>query len=225
MVVLLLAALSGQVAWEWNRPPDQSTAEALPSPPPLALLQVTAAGDDVVLGRLLMLWLQAFDNQSGISVPFSRLDYHVVVQWLGRVLALDPRGQYPLLSAARVYAGVPSPDQKITMFEFVYRNFLDDPNRRWPWLASAAIGAKHQLHDLPRALRYARALTEYATGPGVPAWARDMTLVISEEMGEYESALYLAHHLLESGRVTDPNEIRYLAEKLESLAEKIRLQP
>ncbi len=90
----------------------------------------------LILANFFMLWLQAFDNQSGISVPFSRLDYHVVVQWLGRVLALDPRGQYPLLSAARVYAGVPSPDQKITMFEFVYQSFLDDPNRRWPWRAS-----------------------------------------------------------------------------------------
>ena len=41
------------------------------------------------------------------------------------------------------------------MLEFVYREFLLDPNRRWPWLAHATVLAKHRLHDLPLALRYA----------------------------------------------------------------------
>ena len=225
ILVLLLVASAAQLGWRWHRPAPEASAQDLSAPPSVAVLRVLAGGDEIALARLLMLWLQAFDNQPGVSVPFSQLDYGVVTQWLGRILDLDPRGQYPLLSAARVYANVPAREQKVAMFEFVHRRFLEDPDRRWPWLAFAAIDAKHQLRDLPLALRYAEALTEHATGAGVPAWARDMTVVVREEMGEYESALYLVHHLLESGRVTDPHEVRYLADKLQSLAERVGEQP
>ena len=216
-LVLLGGALLCQLVWHGSRPAPEARAEDLPRPPSLHVLRVASAGDSLAMSKLLMLWLQAFDNQPGVSVPFSRLDYAAVTGWLGRILELDPRGQYPLLFASRVYSNVPSPEKKRAMFEFVHERFLEDPDRRWPWLAYAAIDTKHHLKDLQTALRYTKAITEHATGDDVPAWARDMSVLVLEELGEYESAVFLAHHLLESGRVSDPNEVRHLAEKLESL--------
>ncbi|MGH8615637.1 MAG: hypothetical protein ACREYF_27365, partial [Gammaproteobacteria bacterium] len=164
-----------------------------------------------------MFWLQAFDNQPGISIPFRELDYRQVIGWLERVLRLDERTQYPLLAASRVYAEVPVPTKQRQMLEFVYQQFLSDPNRRWPWMAHAAFVAKHRLKDLPLALKYARALTNYATGAKVPHWVQQMQIFVLEDMGEVESAKVLLGGLIESGTITDPHELRFLEERLQGL--------
>jgi hypothetical protein len=217
VLMLLAAGLVAQVAWHGTRPPPTATASDLPSPPGLDALRLSSLGDPVATAKMLMLWLQAHDNQPGVSIPFRNLDYATLAGWLERILELDPRGQYPLLAASRVYASVNDEGKQRFILDFVYRRFFDDPNQRWPWLAHAAIVAKHGLEDLPLALKYARAVSEHAAGPGVPDWARDMAVVILEEMGELEAATVMAGYLLESGRVTAPHEKRYLMQKLEEL--------
>ena len=217
VLVMLAAGLTAQVLWHGSRPPPTATASDLPAPPGIDALRLSSLGDPIVMAKLLMLWLQAHDNQPGVSIPFKNLDYARVTQWMERMLELDPRGQYPLLAASRVYAAVQDDDKKRFMLDFVYRKFFEDPNRRWPWLAHAAIVAKHRFKDLPLALEYAKAVSEHATGPDVPNWARDMPVVILEEMGELEAATVMAGYLLSSGRITAEHEKRYLMEKLEEL--------
>jgi hypothetical protein len=217
VLVLLAAGLCAQVAWHGTRPPPTATASDLPPAPSIDALRLTSLGDPVVMAKLLMLWLQAHDNQPGVSIPFRNLDYQRVADWLERILELDPLGQYPLLAASRVYAAVQDEEKKRFILDFVYRKFFEDPDRRWPWLAHAAIVAKHRFEDLPLALKYAKAVSEHATGPGVPNWARDMPVVILEEMDELEAATVMAGYLLSSGRVTAEHEKRYLMEKLEEL--------
>jgi hypothetical protein len=166
---------------------------------------------------MLTLYLQAFDNQPGVSIPFLQLDYARVENWLGRILQLDPAGQYPLLLAAQVYAQVPDEHKRRQMLEFVYRQFLADPNRRWPWLAHAVIMARHRLKDPALALRYAQALRIHATAPAVPGWARQMEIFLREDMGEHEAAKVLLGGLLAGGTVTDPHELAFLLERLKRL--------
>ncbi len=166
-----------------------------------------------------MIWLQAFDNQPGVSIPFADLDYAKVEQWLRASLALDPSSHYPLLAAARVYGSVRDPNRKRIMLEFVYRRFLEDPNHRWRWLAHACFVAKHQLKDLPLALRYADELQRRASGPRVPFWARDLKLVLLQEMGEIEAAKGLIARLLKGGQITDPTELSFLQSRLDELIE------
>lgn len=220
VALILVASLGAQIAWHAASPTPRSEADALPAAPALAVLELAAFGDKVTLAKALMLWLQAHDNQSGVSLPFSALDYTRVTQWLSNILALDPRSGYPLLAAGRVYASVGDDVKRRQMLEFIYDEFLEAPNMRWRWLAHAAIVAKHRLKDLPLALRYAGAITQHATSPDVPAWARDMTAVVLEDMGEFESAKVLIGGLLESGRITDPHEVRFLEEKLKELEEE-----
>lgn len=215
--LLLVAGLAMQITWHGSRSGPGARALDLPPAPSARAARVGALGEDVALARLLMLWLQAFDNQPGVSIPFRDLDYGRVQDWLTLILELDPRGQYPLLAASRVYAEVSDEGRQRQMLEFVYQQFMHDPDRRWPWLAHAALLAKHRLRDLPLALRYAKAITEHATGPDVPHWARDMTIIVLEDMGELESARVLVGGLLESGRITDKHELRFLHRKLEAL--------
>ena len=194
-----------------------ATAQELSSPPPLAWLNAASLGEPVSAGKWWMLNLQAFDNQPGISIPFLQLDYDKVIAWLDRILGLDPSGQYPLLFASRLYGEVPDPAKQRQMLAFVYRKFLDDPDRRWPWLAHAAVIARHRLGDLPLARTYAQALREHATGKDVPHWATQMDVLLAADMNEAETAKVLLGGLLASGKITDPHEFHFLKERLDAL--------
>lgn len=164
-----------------------------------------------------MLWLQAFDNQPGISIPYRELDYQTVIAWLEEILALDARGQYPLFAASRLYSEVPDEARQRMMLEFVFRKFLEDPDRRWPALAHAVYMAKHRLQDLPLALRYARALTDHVTATNVPFRARQMQYWVLEDLGELEDARILLGGLLDSGTIKDPHELMFLRQRLQEL--------
>lgn len=213
--IMLVTALALQIAWHATAPKPVASASALGMPPAVSSLRVASFGEPVVLSHLLVLYLQAFDNQPGVSIPFKDLDYGAVEAWLSAALELDPRGQYPLMMAAHLYAQVPDEAKQRRMLEFVRREFLRDPNRRWRWLAHAAIVAKHRLNDLPLALRYAEDIATHASSAS--SWARQMRIFIREDMGEGEAAAIMLGGLLESGEVTDPAEINFLTQRLEAL--------
>ncbi|MBA5637744.1 hypothetical protein H3H37_11835 [Duganella sp. LX20W] len=219
---LLALALAAQIGWQAGHRPPPPQAQPLPPPPALATLQLASLGERAALSRVLMLYVQGWDDQPGVSVPWRSLDYDRLAQWLGRALDLDPRSQYPLLAASTVYTAVDDPQRVRRMLDFVYQRFAEDPDRRWPWLAQAAIIARHRLHDLPLARRYAQAIRLQATGPNVPPWARELEAFVLEDMNELASARALIGGLLQDGRITDPNELRFLAHKLDELKARTR---
>ena len=220
---VLALALGLQLAWHATQPAPMARAEDLPPPPDHAVLGLMSFSEPVALARGLMLYLQAFDFQPGIQVPFIKLDYARVQAWLAAVLALDPRGQYPLMAASQLYSQVSDPVRQRLMTEFVYQQFTADPNRRWPWLAHAAFLAKHRLNDLPLARQYAQAIRTKATGPDVPTWAQQMEIFLMEDLGEYEGARILLGGILQSGRITDPKEMLFLSRRLKEIAARSAL--
>ena len=220
VMAALLGGLSGQIIWHDMRPAATASAAELPRPPAVDVLRAISLGEPVALAKFLMLWLQAFDHQPGISIPYKNLDYDRVIAWLDTILALDESSHYPLLTASRIYADVPDPERQRKMLEFVYERFLQDPNRRWPWLAHAVYVAKHRIKDSDLAMKYARALRLYATASAVPAWARQMELFILEDLGDVEGAKILLGGLLDSGAIKDANELRFFEERLEKDGEE-----
>ncbi|HSR62001.1 MAG TPA: hypothetical protein VLN56_01190 [Gammaproteobacteria bacterium] len=221
IVLVLLLAFTAQTAWHYTRPEPVASASELPAPPPFDFMRLASLGDPVALSGITMLWLQSFDNQPGISIPFNQLDYTRLIGWLDLILKLNGKMMYPLLAASRLYGEVPDDAKKRQMLEFVYRKFLDDPDRRWPALAHAVFVAKHRLKDLPLALRYASALSEKTTPSAVPFWARQMDIYVLEDMGELESAKVLVGGLLESGTIKDPQELEFLQQRLETLEKQL----
>ena len=217
VLALLLFAMALQIAWHNYNPAQQPRAENLAAPPTLTTLRLVSFSDPVALGKLLMLYLQAFDNQPGVRLPFQQLDYDNLQQWLGRILDLDPQAQYPLLAASHLYADVPDDAKKRIILDFVYRRFLEDPNHRWRAMAHAAFIARHRLKDLPLTLKYARAIRQYATDKSIPSWVRQMEIFLLEDMNELESAKILLGGLLASGEITDPHELRFLDDRLKKM--------
>jgi len=206
------------------RPAPRATADDLPPPPSTALLRLASLGEPVAAAKLLMLHLQSFDYRAGSHVPYRDLDYERVVAWLDHIVDLDPSAQYPLMTASRIYAEVPDPAKQRLMLDFVYRRYLEDPNRRWPWLAHAAYVAKHQLKDLPLARRYAVALEKNTTTPDAPLWVRQMEFFILEDMNELEAAKILLGGLVASGQIKDARELAMLQARLKGLEERIEAE-
>lgn len=213
--VVLTTALCAQLGWQAAVPAPVARAAALEPPPDVTWLRVASFGDPIALSQVLVLYLQAFDNQPGVSVPYAELDYEAVLGWLKAALELDPSSQYPLMMASHLYARVPDEAKSRQMLDFVHQAFLRDPDRRWRWLAHAAIVAKHRLNDMPLALRYAEDISRYAST--ALNWARQMRIFILEDMGETQAAAVLLGGLLAGGEVTDPAEIRFLTDRLERL--------
>ena len=215
VLALFALALALQIAWQSLQPRPVARAEALGNPPAPASLHALSLGEPIGLAQMMTLYLQAFDNQPGISIPFIELDYARVIRWLDAILELDPAGQYPLLMASQLYGQVPDEAKERQMCDFVRRQFGRDPDRRWRWLAHCAIIAKHRLHDLRLALAYAETITREARHAS--NWARQMRIFILEDLGEREAATVLLGGLLASGEVTEPKEVHFLTERLKTL--------
>jgi len=215
VLALLVIAFCLQIAWQALQPKPSARAEALGAPASPAALRALSLGEPIALAQLLTLYLQAFDNQPGVSIPFLDLDYSRVTAWLGTILELDPVGQYPLMMASQLYGQVPDEAKQRRMCEFVREQFDRDPNRRWRWLAHCAIMVKHRLGDTRLALSYAEAITHGARLAS--SWARQMRIFILEDLGELEAATVLLGGLLASGEVTEPKETHFLTERLKEL--------
>ena len=218
---LLILCLAAQVAVQALRQSASSAAGDLPPAPRPAALRLASFGEPEAGARLAMLYVQSIDFNAGQALPYRNLDYERLVGWLRAVLALDPRSDYPLFAAARIYAEVPDERRARLALEFVYDSFQEDPNRRWPALAHAALLAKHRLRDLPLAQRYAAAVARQATAAEVPLWAKQMEIFILEDMNELEAAKIMIGGLLASGTLRDPQEARFLAQRLEELEGRI----
>ncbi|MEX2480814.1 MAG: hypothetical protein WD928_08135 [Gammaproteobacteria bacterium] len=217
VMVLLALALAAQITIGSVREGPATAVSTLPWPPSVPTLRVVALGEEAVLARLIMLWLQAFDYQPGVSIPFHALDYGRLEAWLERALTLDPGFQYPLLAAVRLYGDVADADRQRRMIAFVRRHFVADPQQRWQWMAHAVYLAKHRLGDLELALALAEELAAAPPDPAIPSWARQMHIFVREDMGEIESAKVLLGGLLESGEITDPHERWFLSQRLHEL--------
>jgi len=221
-MLLLAVGFCAQLSWHFLVPLAPPRAEDLPPAPSIATLRLTSLGDPVSYAKILLLYLQTFDNQPGVSAPFRRLDYPRLASWLNVTLQLDPPSQYPLFLASQVYGDVGDPAKKRLMFNFVYEQFFIDPNRRWRSLAYAATMTRHQLNDFGRAEQYAEALRLYATENNVPSWARQMDIFMLEDMGLYQRALDLTDELLKSGQVTDAFELRFLQDRRDKISAKAK---
>ena len=203
-----------QMLLHGSRPALEVSQESLPVPPPASMLYLSSLGDPVAFSKLLMLWLQGFDHQPGISIPFIQLDYNHLIVWLDRILSLDPRSEYPLLSAVRIYGEVPDEVKQRQMLDFIYTRFLQDPATRCQWLAHAVYVANHRLLDQELALKYARELRTGTTPATAPYWARQMELFVLEDMGDLKAAQILLGGLIESGELTDQRQIDFLLSRL-----------
>jgi len=178
-------------------------------------------GSEQLLGYLLAIRLQLHDNQAGQHFRYSLIDYAVLVDWLDLVSAVGPLSEYPTLLASRIYGQTSDPDRLRLILDFVERRFDDNPQLHWRRLAEASLLAKHKLHDLERALQMAEKIARQPASVQMPQWARDFQFLLLAELNEFESAIAIIQALLQSKAVNDPDEKRFLEEKLSDFQQKL----
>lgn len=214
----LVLALLLQLGWQLAQRTAPPTARPLPPAPSSAVARLASLGEPLAMSKGLLLYLQSFEDQDGVSLPWRALDYDRLAGWLDTAQLLDPRSRYALVAASEVYAGVADPARARRMLQFVSASFALDPARRWPAMAQATLVAKHQLHDLPLALALARQLRLQTTSVQVPAWARQMEAFVLEDMDQSDSAQIVLGGLIASGHISDPHELAFMARRLEEMA-------
>ena len=197
------------------------SVEELPPAPTIAALHTAAAGEEALMSRLVSLWLQAFDYQSGISISWRSLDYQRLADWLDVQLLLDPDNPFPMLAASHLYGGVEDRRKVRVMVDYVVTVFERDPARYWRWMATAAITARHRLNDLELAERIAAALDAKTRGIAIPSWARQMHIFLKADLGEKQSAAALLLALIKSGEVKRPEEIDFLKRRLLDIRQSV----
>lgn len=214
--LILITVFICILLWRHTSDARFQSVEALPEPPSLISQPFYQASDQAFVYRVLLLWLQQFDVQSGQYVSFRQLDYQKLVGWLEYLQSIAPESQYPMLLATRIYTRVADDARKRIMLNYIFEAFERNPPKNWRWLTEATITAQHGIKDLPLALKYANALAT-STEATIPRWARDMKLTILEDMGEFEQVKLLVGGLLANKQITDENELRFLNALLERL--------
>ncbi len=221
-IIGLVLFLALQVIFHLYFIKPQLKIEQLTKPANSYYYLLPALSDNIIASKTLMLWLQAFDNQPGVSLSFKELNYSIIKEWLGLIQSLDNKSQYPLLTASRVYSRVDNTIKKKIMLDFVKDEYLKKPNQRWRWMAYCVYVAKYELKDLDLALSFAKLLRENTSYDAAPAWATQMELFILEELDQLESAKILIGGFLESGEIKDEHELRFLHNRLSELESKLK---
>lgn len=220
LICLPLALLLQIGSHRWQTSGKQQ-APVLVAPPPASAFRLMSLGEPVVMAKLVTLSLQASDSRSGEQLSLREMNYDHLGAWLTRIVELDPKAQYPFFMASQLYAAVDDEARQRLILDWIYRSFLQDPDRRWKSLAHAALLARHTLKDMSLAQSYAQAIRLHARGSSVPSWAKQMEIFLLEDMNELEHAKILLGGLMQSGQITDPYELKFLEQRLIALENKI----
>ena len=163
---------------------------------------------------LLTMRLQLHDNQAGRHIAYEAINYPLLIEWLDLLGDLNIESEYPMMLASRVYSQTRDKKQLKLLLGYIDKTFKKNPQIHWRRQAEATVIAKHQLGDKTLALTMAKSLTEQPEEIVMPHWARDMQFLILGDLNEFESAIALIQALLQSGSIVDPDELRFLREKL-----------
>jgi hypothetical protein len=178
-------------------------------------------GSEQLLSYLLAMRLQLHDNQAGKHIRYGQIDYELLVRWLDEIYRLNPASEYPIMLASRVYSQTMDKARLRIILDYIDRTFMLDPQLHWRHLAEATVVAKHQLGDLSLALQMAQKLSNQPPSVIMPAWARDIHLILLGDLNEYEAAIVIIGGLLESDAANDPDEKLFLQEKLLYFQQKL----
>ena len=195
--------------------------QPLSTPFDAEIYRALSMGSEQLFSHLLAIRLQLHDNQAGKHIRYSKIDYDLLVNWLDQIYALNTRSEYPIMLASRVYTQTRDQAQLRNILDFIERTFRVDPQLHWRHLAEASVIAKHRLGDLPLALHMAELLSSQPSSVVMPRWARDIQFILLGDLNEYETAITIISALLQSDAVDDPDEKRFLQEKLLYFQQKL----
>ncbi len=222
LLVGFVLTFTAQVIYH-NLAQQQAVAKYRPLSKPLAgdSYRAVAMGSEELLGYLLSINLQLHDNQAGQHFRYSLIDYDLLVRWMDTISDISGTIEYPMLLASRIYTQTNDERRLRLILDYIERRFDDNPQLHWRRLTEACLIAKHKLNDLELALRFADKLAATPAEVNMPHWARDFQFLLLADLNEFESAIAIIQALLQSGSIKDPDERKFLKEKLSDFQQKL----
>lgn len=216
--VFLALALSTQLTFHsLSIKPKPTPITEYGTPLPYSVAKILSFGDNELASKFLVLRIQAFDNQPGVSIPFRDLDYFELSDWLNLIVKLDEKSEYPHFLMSKIYSQVVDVNRQYIAVEWVRKQFANRPNERWEWMVHITTFVKHFLHNDELALAYASELRAKTDPHKVPSWVRQIELFFIENDGQFEAAAAILAKQLESGYITEPHEFAFSLDRLEQL--------
>jgi len=214
-VVFFIIFFTGQLIYHHSvSEAAEASYQKLKAPLEPGFYRSISFGSDKLLSYLLLLGVQMHDNQKGLHVSYSHLDYDLLSDWLLTINEINPQSDYPVFLASRVYSQVEDEAKIRLMIDVIQKLFTENPQQHWRRMTEACLLLKHKLNDLPAALKVAGQISSLPKTIKLPFWARDMKLVLLDELNQYESAQILISSMLQSGEITDKDELRFLRFRL-----------
>ena len=90
----------------------------------------------------------------------------------------------------------------------------------YPMLLASRIYTQTR-HRQRLALRLAQKLAAQPASVEMPRWARDFEILLLADLNEFESAIAIIEALLQSGSIKDPDEHKFLNDKLSEFQQKL----
>lgn len=196
-LLVVLAALGGQVALTSHWQDLRSRSELLPPPPPPALLRLQSFGDQEARFRLLALEVQNFGDGEGHFTALKDYDYPRLLQWLALLDGMETRSQASLALAGALYGQTGQPAQARLMADYLHRRAMNDPAKNWHWLVLAVHLARFRAHDPLLSMQIALDLAA-VHDPAVPAWVHEMPRFVMTRMEDKDAARQMVEAILSS---------------------------
>ena len=203
---------------------DELSYKPLSAPLKVSTYRIASMGSNRLMSYMLSIQLQLHDSQSGRHIRYEQLNYSVLIDWLDQITRLNIHSEYPNMLASRVYGQIADENKLRMIIDFIQKSFARNPQLHWRRMTEATLLAKHKLGDLELALSIATQLSIQSADVVMPHWARDMQFILLGEMNEHESGIAIIVALIESGSITDSDELRFLKDKLLDFQQKM-LEP
>ena len=198
-----------------------SEFQQLPQPYSVNTYQALSQGSEKLWSYLLLLKVQLHDNQRGRHENYQHLDYKILSEWLLTLGELNKSSDYAAFLASRVYSQIKDKEKIRMMIDVIDKMFELQPEIHWKRMTEACLLAKHELRDLPLALNLADKVARLPGTIKIPYWARDMKIILLDELDQLQSAQILISSMLESGSIRDGDEVRFLKHRLLKIQQKM----
>lgn len=185
----------------------------VPKPPSELNLTSSFFGDTALAYRVWALALQNFGNAGGAFTPLKDYNYQYVGEWLDRLDGLDPQSNFAPYLASYYFGASQSPKEQLPyIIAYLEKIGTRPEGEKWRFLAQAVYLARHKMQDMPEALRLAKKLSSIYR-PGMPAWTKQMEVLITNEVGDKEAAYILMKSILATETAhMQPQEINFMVD-------------
>ena len=197
--------------------PDMSV---VPDVPGVETVQALSFGDEHAFFRLLGLQIQSAGDTFGRFTPLYKYDYDKLYHWFRLLDSLDDESNYVPSMATNYYSQTQRRSDVRYIVDYLEEHTDGRLDTKWWWRVQAVYLANHKLNDLDRALALAQDLENVKD---VPLWVNQMPAFIYEQRGEFDAALGIIEHILNSVDEIKPGELNFMQhfveERLEAMGQ------